>query len=212
MKKIIDFTKTRVWVYPTHQQARFYLGEVGIKVRKLRGVAPRQIDPTTLKFLEGGSIKFVSREDVERLRGVTLDEYEFFNCSGFDTIEMRQALEHGKQRRTTKVTGTWYDEAVSIVSMEELTKTVEELQMKQLCTNLRPKQVWFNPPYTVVEWKDGVKTVVRCTKEDQFSEEVGLAMATLKRIWGNNHKGRMRYLKTIKRAKRQVKKEKKSMV
>lgn len=67
---------------------------------------------------------------------------------------------------------------------------------------VKPKQLFFNPPHTVVLWSDGVKTKVRCTKEDQFTEEVGFAMAVLKRMYGNNHKGRMKYMKLLKKANR----------
>jgi len=65
---------------------------------------------------------------------------------------------------------------------------------------LTPEKIWFADPFTTVLWPDGTKTTVRCTKEDKFSEEFGLAMATLKRVFGNNHRGRMHYMRVIKRA------------
>lgn len=49
--------------------------------------------------------------------------------------------------------------------------------------SLVPQQVIFNPPATIVYWKDGDKTVVRCDN-DEFSEEFGFAMACMRKIYG----------------------------
>ena len=42
------------------------------------------------------------------------------------------------------------------------------------------EKVIFNPPATIVIWKDGTKTVVKCNGE-KFDQEKGLAMAISKR-------------------------------
>jgi len=47
------------------------------------------------------------------------------------------------------------------------------------------KKVIFNPPATIVYWRDGTKTVVKCGKNDVFDEEKGLAMAIAKKHLGN---------------------------
>ena len=49
------------------------------------------------------------------------------------------------------------------------------------------KDVIFNDPATIVHWKDGTKTVVKCQKEtgDSFSKETGLVMAIAKKALGN---------------------------
>ena len=46
------------------------------------------------------------------------------------------------------------------------------------------ERVIFNVPATIVIWKDGSKTVVKCAKED-FDPEKGLAMAIAKKALGN---------------------------
>lgn len=46
------------------------------------------------------------------------------------------------------------------------------------------KEVIFNPPATIVFWKDGTKTVVKAGKDD-FDKEKGLAMAISKKAFGN---------------------------
>lgn len=47
------------------------------------------------------------------------------------------------------------------------------------------KQVIFNNPATVVFWSDGTKTVVKCSENDTFDPEIGLAMAICKKAFGN---------------------------
>ena len=49
------------------------------------------------------------------------------------------------------------------------------------------KDVIFNDPATIVIWKDGSKTVVKCQKEtgDTYNKELGLAMCIIKKCCGN---------------------------
>jgi hypothetical protein len=49
------------------------------------------------------------------------------------------------------------------------------------------KDVIFNDPATIVLWKDGTKTVVKCQKEtgDTYNPELGLAMCIIKKCCGN---------------------------
>lgn len=46
-------------------------------------------------------------------------------------------------------------------------------------------RVIFNDPATIVFWKDGSKTVVKCGSGEQFDLEKGLAMAIVKKYFGN---------------------------
>ena len=59
------------------------------------------------------------------------------------------------------------------------------------------EKVIFNPPATIVIWKDGTKTVVKSSGEE-FDEEKGLAMAFMKK----NSKDWNKYGKIIKNAER----------
>ena len=54
-------------------------------------------------------------------------------------------------------------------------------------TNYIPeiKNVIFNDPATIVFWEDGTKTVVKCQDGDEFDPEKGLAMAIVKKAYGN---------------------------
>ena len=50
------------------------------------------------------------------------------------------------------------------------------------------KKVIFNDPATIVLWKDGTKTIVKCQDGDVFDPEKGLAMAISKKALGNTGK------------------------
>lgn len=47
------------------------------------------------------------------------------------------------------------------------------------------KWVKFKPPMTVVMWKDGIGTTVKCHRDDTFNYETGLLMCIAKRFFGN---------------------------
>ena len=49
------------------------------------------------------------------------------------------------------------------------------------------KRVIFNKPATIVLWEDGTKTVVKCSDEDLWNPEKGLAMCIIKKIYGNDN-------------------------
>lgn len=46
-------------------------------------------------------------------------------------------------------------------------------------------RVIFNNPATIVFWKDGTKTVVKCQEGDIYSPETGLALCIAKKALGN---------------------------
>jgi hypothetical protein len=47
------------------------------------------------------------------------------------------------------------------------------------------EKVIFNNPATIILWKDGTKTVVKCSENDGYDPEKGLAMAICKKALGN---------------------------
>ena len=48
-----------------------------------------------------------------------------------------------------------------------------------------PRKVIFNGPATIVLWDSGEKTVVKCSENDEFNYEKGLALAFMKYYCGN---------------------------
>lgn len=62
-----------------------------------------------------------------------------------------------------------------------------------------PDHVIFNDRTTVVIWKDGSKTIVRCADNEPFIEEVGFAECVVKKLYGS----RANFLKIVENAYRQ---------
>lgn len=52
--------------------------------------------------------------------------------------------------------------------------------------HLNVARIIFSPPATIVFWKDGTKTVVKCADGEPFSEYNGFAAALLKKVFGSN--------------------------
>lgn len=66
--------------------------------------------------------------------------------------------------------------------------TLDAILIKHMIVpELKIKKVIFNKPATIVFWKDGTKTVVKCGPLDSFDPEKGLAMAIAKKALGNKH-------------------------
>lgn len=49
------------------------------------------------------------------------------------------------------------------------------------------KKVIFNDPATIILWKDGTKTVVKCAEGETYDPEKGFAMAFIKHHMGNDN-------------------------
>ena len=47
------------------------------------------------------------------------------------------------------------------------------------------KTVIYHKPATIVKWKDGTKTVVKCGKGETFDKEKGLMACIIKQLTGN---------------------------
>jgi len=54
-------------------------------------------------------------------------------------------------------------------------------------TMFKIKEVLFQNPITLVKWADGTQTRVRCSNNDTYSKETGLAMCFMKKALGNHY-------------------------
>lgn len=61
---------------------------------------------------------------------------------------------------------------------------VERIERRE--NTMTIKKVYFNDPATIVLWKDGTKTIVKCGNKDAYDPEKGLAMAIAKKALGND--------------------------
>lgn len=111
----------------------------------------------------------------------------------------------------------WPEHANDIYEYEKLMRDLGEqpfvLDRFRKIFNIKPrestlpsiKNVYFNPPATVVLWDDGTKTVVKCQDGDSYSKETGLALCLAKKAMGNNGKFNDIFKKWIPEEKEPVK-------
>ena len=59
----------------------------------------------------------------------------------------------------------------------------EDILKESKCLEIQ--KVIFNNPATVILWKDGTKTVVKCNGRDTYDPEKGFAMAISKKVLGS---------------------------
>lgn len=69
-------------------------------------------------------------------------------------------------------------------------RKLEKLTPEFMTINLVPEidKVIFNGPATIVKFKDGTKSVVKCAEGDSYSEFAGMAIAICKRLYGSDFK------------------------
>lgn len=67
----------------------------------------------------------------------------------------------------------------------------DETTKKEISRNIDLEKeidkVVFSDPATIVFWKDGTKTVTKCSKGDTFNKETGLAMCIIRKLCNNKH-------------------------
>lgn len=81
----------------------------------------------------------------------------------------------------------------------------EDMTEKDFLNYLKPSKVIFNDRTTIVIFPDGTKVTATCMPEDTFSEEVGVAMCIMKKIF----KTRSAFLDVVKSGVKQPTKEEK---
>lgn len=87
------------------------------------------------------------------------------------------------------------DSLGNFIISEDIENKIEGTNMD--INKLKPIKVkFYNRKTTVIWWNDNTKTSVVCDKEDTFSEETGVAMCYLKKIYGNTGK----YMNKINKA------------
>lgn len=125
--------------------------------------------------------KFKVGDKVRILNGSHIDDYR-----GCWVDRMNNYV--GQVRAIKKIGPTWC--GVADYNLEGIPFTWDErgLELVEATSNTLPDivNVIYNRPATIVFWADGTKTVVKCQPRDKWSKEVGLAMAIVKKTYGNS--------------------------
>lgn len=71
-----------------------------------------------------------------------------------------------------------------LVALEDYTSYYRH-PASRYCKSILIEKVIFNKPATIAFWSDGTKTVVKCSDEDIFDSEKGIALCYMKKFLGN---------------------------
>lgn len=120
-----------------------------------------------------------------------------------DRNDIRYEVRTTTNKKTTEVDlGTIYKYRNYVVEWDEapnlseaaariFADAIHEFKLKDNITtsfdnpSFEIKDVIFNDPATIVLWKDGTKTVVKCQPGDIYDKEMGLALCITKKALGN---------------------------
>ena len=127
------------------------------------------------------ALNYVVKADIERR------EKEVMNYLSLDLDWERKLAELG-----IKITGIScasnddYPEISGIlIPGQQRYSYVKEIKNRMQPSRPIPKKVIFSGPATTILWMDGTKTTVKCSDEDVWEDEVGIAMCYLKKLLGN---------------------------
>lgn len=99
------------------------------------------------------------------------------DSEGAKEIAMSRYLKYKNNGYKKEVAKYCYNDVATTEAIFNATRTVQTVIPKI-------KSVIYSDPATIVFWKDGTKTVVKC-KNEKFDPEKGLAMAFSKKMLGN---------------------------
>ena len=123
----------------------------------------------------------------------------YVKCMG-DTCKK---IKNQEEETMSKVNETNKVDRIKVINQVEMIShkvndslIVEEIDMLHLIDH-----VILNAPATIVFWKDGTKTVVKCKENDTYDPEKGIAVAFAKKVLGNNYNYINKFNTILKKAK-----------
>ena len=129
------------------------------------------------------AIRYAAEREInmneKKIKGICFDKLEkTLREMGIFLTEIRQDSYNDYAEITCKVNPI--DLYISLDGCDE-----RDPLAKKKDTRPHPKKVIFCGPATTILWKDGTKTTVKCSDEDVWENEVGIAMCYLKKLLGN---------------------------
>ena len=88
----------------------------------------------------------------------------------------------------SRIEDDWLDAMTYCYNDIKTTQDCFEFFKVKPMSDLSIKKVIFNNPATIVYWSNGERTIVKCSEDNEFDQEKGLAMAICKRALGANYK------------------------
>ena len=120
-----------------------------------------------------------------------------------DVQKINESKTNEEETTMSTTNGTNKQDRIKVINQVEVSShivndslVVEEIDMLHLIDH-----VILNAPATIVFWKDGTKTVVKCKEDDVYDPEKGIAMAFTKKVLGNNYNYINKFNTVLRKAK-----------
>ena len=171
------------------------------------------IDLSQIEIRDMEHNEYMRKQIIDNLMNPCCREIKFLdNCYALSSVPCRLSIkkvEHcGKEGEhmyiDDSINKQLYDEAIKHLNVKFSTN-LDERTLKYCETDVKsvsdiyrnfrviPERVIYNDPATIVFWKDGTKTVVKCMEGDTYNPEVGLAMCVCKKLYGSKYHKFFRY-------------------
>ena len=129
------------------------------------------------------------------------------------TLELKCDMVHSQKLYDTYDATRIYTHKPNVEAKPDLEMVHKGFKMPKIkkdgkWVDLAPKKVIFSGPATTILWKDDTKTTVKCSDEDVWDDDVGIAMCYLKKMLGNKGNFNNIFRQAMKVAEVQTKKEK----
>lgn len=171
------------WEKPTHAEQK--IAEMGIDLSNSTDSLEQSVIKQIVneqKIQHEGDPRFMCMRRMNnavRVKYYSPDEYRKL-CDEIQNMKGDLRLMPVGEMNTAIKYLTWDD-----ANTRELCDKIQKERNKSVYDSMI-QRVIFNPPATIVFWRDGSKTVVKCGENDIFDPEKGLAMAISKRAFGDN--------------------------
>ena len=127
----------------------------------------------------------------------------YIKLNAEDIQKINESKTNEEETTMSTTNGTNKQDRIKVINQVEVSShivndslVVEEIDMLHLIDH-----VILNAPATIVFWKDGTKTVVKCKEDDVYDPEKGIAMAFTKKVLGNNYNYINKFNTVLRKAK-----------
>ena len=141
--------------------------------------------PMSLTSITGTKYRFLSENEADKLWGLCADIIYIDDLESYLTRQGMGNIDDLQLYLSQKVCHNIDDYLSRKVKAKYYKMLINSVYGIPREWSLKIKKVIFNEPATIIFWKNGCKTVVKCQDDEPFDPEKGLAMAIAKYALGN---------------------------
>ncbi len=130
------------------------------------------------EMLENAKLIYPETNNPSLLTQLIADGYKFDECEGNSCAECRFDCELEDDKNDDEEFFPLLEDVLESLSEHKLEEEEDDIISIDSI-----ERVIFNPPATIVIFKDGRKTIAKTMEQDEFQPEMGFAMVMMKEIF-----------------------------